>query len=249
MNVSKRPVGKCKLCQSTTLLCHSHIVPEFCYTRLYQCRKLTQVKLDLGKKVQPKTIQKGIREYLLCENCEQILCQYEKHFKEYWYDKGALPPRMDMKYKGIHIGGANFGMLKLFHLSVLWRTGVSSICEQVKLGRYERDIAEMLLCGDCGGAECFPVIGYVLVGDDGTVNHGLVSAPMRIRHEQSTAYVMCYGGCEWIFIVTDHPTPTQMALAGAITASGDVFLLYMPWLKCITSQKLLRRMRMDRHHA
>jgi hypothetical protein len=198
-----------------------------------------------GKSVKRKTIQKGLREQLLCEACEAAINVYERQFKEYWYDLPALPETMDFTYKGVRMSGANFAVTKLFHLSVLWRAGVSSLFPKVTLGPYEQKLAKMLLAGDPGKPDCFPVIGVVLVDDEGKVVH-IISEPVHSKFHHSHAYYMCYAGCEWYFIVTDHPEPTEARLAGAITPNGDIFLPYVHWTKANSIKAMQRRSRRQR---
>ena len=190
-----------------------------------------------------KTIQKGLREYMLCESCEACINKYEQKFKTYWYDSPGVPERMDLRYKGIRMPGAEHATTKLFHLSVLWRAGMSQWCKDVSLGPYGKKIGDMLLTGAAGSPECFPVFGTVLVEDDGTVKHGLVTEPLRSRFADSHAYYMCYPGCEWYFIVTDHPTPEEMELARGIDANGNIWMPYMPWRESGTVKILSERLR------
>jgi len=66
------------LCKEDAKLCNSHILPEFFYLDLYEEKHRT---LQITKENE-KYIQKGIREYLLCQQCETKLSRYEKYAKE-----------------------------------------------------------------------------------------------------------------------------------------------------------------------
>lgn len=233
--------GECRLCGQQAKLCRSHVVPEFCYARLYDPNHRTRV-INLKLKGYPSEnlIQKGLREHLLCSSCEQCISKYEHKFKSYWYDSPGLPERMDLRYGGIQMSGADYASMKLFHLSVLWRAGEAKWCRKVSLGPYAAKIGKMLLSGDPGVVGTFPVFGTVLVDRDGTVKHEIITEPVRSRVEHTRAYFMCYGGCEWTFVITDHPTPAEKEVARGIDASGNVWLTYSNWLES-NSVKIMRR--------
>jgi len=236
MTDSTEHIGVCKLCGQRTKLCHSHIVPEFCFKPLYETRKTARHALEINLRVDGtrniRTIQKGLREYMLCASCEGCISKYELQFKNYWYDDPGLPQKMDLRYEGIQMAGADYASTKLFHLSVLWRAGMARRFRNVSLGPYySKTIGQMLLNSDPGSPESFPVFGTVLIDRDGTVNHGIITEPVRSRFEHSRVYFMCYAGCEWNFTVTDHPTKAQAEVARAIDASGNIWLPYCIWSK------------------
>src|SRR5680860_660682 len=70
--------GVCKLCGTSAAIVKSHILPEFVYQNLYDPQHRF---LDLGSSNE-KTLtiqQKGLRERLLCKDCEIKLCKYESY--------------------------------------------------------------------------------------------------------------------------------------------------------------------------
>jgi len=221
-------------------------VPEFCYTHLYENHRALQVSFAEDGRDSVRTIQKGLREHLLCESCEARINSYEQRFKAYWYDSPGLPRKVDLSRKALRMAGADFASTKLFHLSVLWRAGVSKWCKLVALGPYTARIAELLRTGELGPPGSFPIFGTVLVDEDGTVHHGLVTEALRSRFGHSHAYCMCYAGCEWFFIVTDHPTAEEAELSQGIDANGNLWLPYRHWLQPRSMQIALERLRRGR---
>src|SRR5574337_198522 len=134
----------CRLCKEEKDLKCSHIIPEFLYKPLYDAKhravSLSEIEIgqrrNFGKK---RLIQKGLRERLLCSECEQLLNnRYEKYFKALWFDQGALPSTIESGVT-FELHGLDYHKFKLFHLSVLFRAGVSSLPQfsQVKLGAHE----------------------------------------------------------------------------------------------------------------
>jgi len=83
--------GICKLCLHEKELRHSHILPEFMYQNLYdQAPKrfyTLTVNLDKAEESKKKIEQKGIREYLLCGDCEVQLSKFENYAAETIYAK------------------------------------------------------------------------------------------------------------------------------------------------------------------
>lgn len=68
--------GKCKLCQERRELQLSHIIPKFVYSWF----KRTSVSSLRMHETPNKRIQDGIKEYLLCADCEQLLNDWETPF-------------------------------------------------------------------------------------------------------------------------------------------------------------------------
>ncbi len=67
----------CRLCKKITQLKNSHILPEFFYQTIYDNKHRTI--FDSSEKYsKARYQQKGIREPLLCENCEQQFSKYER---------------------------------------------------------------------------------------------------------------------------------------------------------------------------
>ena len=209
-----RPTGLCRLCRKTGPLCESHIIPEALYGPSYDCtHRLTKWPPSPGGK--PTYLQKGLKEYLLCESCENLLnTSYEQPFKKYWYDGRALPDAVPVPDPGrddvVLITGFDYATFKLFHLSVLWRASVASIqgFRSVNLGPYEDKLRKMLLNKDPGPATRYPIWGRVLLFGDGDrrVIRGLVGTPLMRKVRGNHVYIVYYAGCEWWFTVTDHPT-------------------------------------------
>ena len=86
----------CPLCLSPVeKFCDSHIVPEFCYRPIYASEgehRAIAVRASRGK-LTGQPIQKGIRERLLCQRCDNELfgAKIEAPFKQWWFDSGILP--------------------------------------------------------------------------------------------------------------------------------------------------------------
>jgi len=203
---------KCALCLRRKPLCKSHIVPEWCYRPSYDA-KHRGIECS-SRSPEQHFLQKGKRQPLLCEECDNVvLGKYETQFKEFWFDRQALPHLVNGR--SVSVDGADYTLCKLFHLSILWRAGVSSLPEfaNVSLGPHADRLRQMLLTGDAGAEEAYAVIGFVIVLDNREVVYDLITGPIRSRKGAFTTYFMCYAGCEWYFIVNQRCSPEHHKLA------------------------------------
>lgn len=203
-----RPRGICKLCGEEKDLCKSHIIPEFCYKKVYDEKHRATV-FQLNREM-PGFIQKGLKEYLLCDRCEQYLNDnYEKTFKSFWFDKPAVKtPLLSESYQ---LTDAQYIHFKLFHLSVLWRMSVSELEEfkGVRLGPYADKLKKALLDKTDIPISFIPFFGTLIIDDDYKLDEGIVTHADKVRfhnHDSTHIYRAIYAGCEWFFLVTDHPS-------------------------------------------
>lgn len=197
------PREACALCLNRAKLCNSHIIPEFCYRPSYDVKHRACEVSSWNPRW--RATQIGKREHLLCEQCDNgRIGAYDTYFKRFWFDGPALPSVI--AGDTVVVRGADYARFKLFHLSVLWRASVSSDpgFRNVRLGPYGEKLRVMLLDGDPGPQEAYPIWGTVILMDDRSAAYEVVSSPLRSKLGAFTVYYMCYGGCEWSFVVNDR---------------------------------------------
>lgn len=131
-------IGQCKLCHCNKELRKSHIIPEFMYQNIYDSepkRFITlTTKLNNLQSARKTIEQKGIREYLLCGDCEILLSKYEKYAAETLYSKNKNTKVLSVKVYRIEgttksiqkFTGLSYKEFKLFLLSILWRLIISN---------------------------------------------------------------------------------------------------------------------------
>jgi hypothetical protein len=129
--------GICKLCLSDSELRHSHILPEFMYQNLYNVdiRRFHsfEINLDNLEDAKKRIQQKGVREYLLCQNCETLLSKYEQYAAETLYGKNLknqaylvdAQQTPDENFFLYNYAGFNYQLFRIFLLSILWRIIIS----------------------------------------------------------------------------------------------------------------------------
>lgn len=119
---------QCRLCLLNKPLKKSHIIPEFFYKNsgIYgdgseKVKSFVQLSIN-NDTAGIHAKQKGLRENLLCSDCEQFLNdKYEKYAYELIFKKCNL-----INYeKHLEIQNAETDKIKLFVLSILWRAAVA----------------------------------------------------------------------------------------------------------------------------
>ena len=229
----------CKLCQNDRELRNSHIIPEFLYKTLYEeSGRFNELNLDKGRN---KFHQKGIRERLLCDECEQLFSKYERYASlllNGGYELLVLPEPPVVHFKNI-----DYRKFKIFALSILWRAGVSTnkAYSQVELGKHEERLRLLLLSESPGRQDEYPFV-LMPVMHEGDVLESLIVSPEKTRVADNIAYLFVFGGIAWIFIVSSHKPP-QVVLDAALSPSGCLTMLpkQLKDMKYIvnTAQKLL----------
>jgi hypothetical protein len=153
-------------------------------------------------------LKKGLREKLLCDECEQFLNdEYEKYFYTFWVKGKAIPPKW---YGGkIRISGIDYAKFKLFHLSVLFRAGISKLptFEYVTLGAHEERLKDMILSKNPGLPNRYHIYAYAVIKDDNSVVNQLITQPIQSRFDGHIVYSLIYSGCMWNYMVSSDPSP------------------------------------------
>jgi len=175
-----------------------------------------------------KPLQKGIREYLLCGGCEQHLNdEYEKPFLKQWTVDSPLPDRIEKD--AAHTGSYDYRTFKLFHLSILFRESVSALptFAEVRLGKHEQRIREMLISDDPGQGWEYPVLGFAVLNKRGEVERRFISRPISGRYDGHLAYGQIYGGAMWWISVSSHRN--ELFCRAGLQPTGRMMFVAEPW--------------------
>jgi len=212
----------CKLCKSEKPLKKSHIIPEFIYSSLYdEKHRFYEISLEENKR--NNFLQKGIREPLLCGDCEQLFSKYERYTSLLL--KGGFPLKVRNEGRFVYFKGIEYTKFKLFSLSILWRASASSleVFSEVKLGPHEEILRRMLLAGDPGEEHLYPFILLPIIHDSAGLD-ALIVSPTRTRLDGHCAYHFLFGGVAWVFLVSSH-TPPNAVVDASISKSGELKML------------------------
>src|SRR5512135_3883800 len=194
----------CALCKADAPLKNSHIIPEFLYRSLYDDKhRFHQISIE------PERVnlylQKGLREPLLCGQCEQRVSVWERHMSLVLAGGiGIGVRRVDNR---LFLSQLDYKTLKLFQLSILWRASVSTLpaFAQVILGPHEERIRIRLLNEDPGITSSYGCITFILMHQDELLQ-GMIVAPTWARLLEQKAYRFVFGGLVFVYIVSSSKT-------------------------------------------
>ena len=114
---------KCKLCNEVKELQNSHIFPEFLYKPLYDEKHRFHMLAAQG--AFDTVEQKGLREKLLCLQCERRMNKYETYVSRVF--NGTEPIKVETHGRLTYLSELKYDLFKLFGMSILWRAGVSQL--------------------------------------------------------------------------------------------------------------------------
>lgn len=207
----------CKLCHKEGDLLNSHIIPEFIYKPLYDEKHRFHV-ISTYKQEDRKKEQKGIREKMLCSDCEQHISRYENYARKVLF--GGVSIAVRKEDSGMFISGIDYKCFKLFQLSILWRASVSEpkMFKAVDLGPHAKFIRQMIISDDPGLEEkyCCVMTG-IRYGSDAM--SGFIDQPEKLRLNGQIAYRFIFGSIAWIYLVASHGIP-KLLREFVLTESG-----------------------------
>jgi len=183
-----------------------------------------------------RLLQKGVREKLLCEDCEQKLSIWERYASQLLSGGAAIVATRDKNLW--HLSGVDYIPFRLFQLSILWRASISTLdfFANVSLGEHEEKIRRLLVSGDPGLPWQYGCVMCGLIADE-TILTDLMIQPDRLKLHGHNAYRFVFSGFMWIYLASSHmpPTPIQSAILGT---SGKMTIL----VRNIESVKYVERL-------
>ncbi|MDF1645225.1 MAG: hypothetical protein P1U80_13710 [Pseudomonadales bacterium] len=217
-------IMKCKLCRKDKPLKKSHIIPEFLYSKLYdEKHRFHEIHIDAKKK--NRLPQKGVREHLLCGECEQYFSKFER------YASLVLNSGFELTVKTIdgilNFEGVEYTQFKLFSLSILWRASISSLdfFSEVNLGSHEEVIRKLLISGEAGKEQDYPFLLSPILHEN-EIQEALIVKPTLSAIDNNEAYRFVYGGIAWVFVISENKVP-DIVVQASISKAG--ILKMIPW--------------------
>lgn len=211
----------CKLCLQDRKLRNSHVIPEFFYKPGYDEKHRINVLSTIPTE-KNQYAQKGIREKLLCDNCEQIFSPWEKYVREVFY--GGVEKRIYHDREKVILQYLDYTSFKLFQLSVLWRSSVASVkfFSRINLGPHEEKIRRMLLNNDPGEPYRYGCI-LIMITDESKPIDSLILQPESLKYEGHRIYRFIFGSMMWLYLVSNH-TDQFPYKEMFINRAGDVII-------------------------
>jgi hypothetical protein len=210
----------CKLCQQPAALQDSHIIPEFCYDPIYDNKHRFKIVGNVPS-TRRSNLQKGLREYLLCRPCEQKIGKWETYVSRIFHGIDQIPGSRNGDT--IALEGLLYPPMKLFLLSLLWRTGVSTlpVFQHTELGEHESILRKMLAEEDPGIPESYGCLIYSV-----TLNGNRLQAlygPPPCYIDPAQVYRMLVGGFLLLYFVSTE-RPRAEFTSKFLNAGGSLVL-------------------------
>jgi hypothetical protein len=233
--------GTCRLCLQERVLQNSHIIPEFFYKPIYDPKhQFLEVATKGGVRNPP--LQKGVREALLCWDCEQLLNkEYENYTRDAFYGQGALEFRQVRN--SVTVRGLDYRRLKLCFMSILWRASLSSqkFFSLVDLGHEKEErLRRMLLEREAGQPWDFGFVG-LLAKLQGEPADQFMLQPHPLRFEGLNCYRFFFGGCLWLFCVSKEAQDFPLR-EYTLQPSGQMTFALIELTKTNLFQRLFREL-------
>lgn len=147
--------GICAFCGQNSKLVESHVIPKGLYWGLQGCLHKAPILVSPFENEFQKDRPIGFYDYFLCH-------VHEKQFND--WDTYAIKLLRDTTPKTISGGwlfeGADYKLIKLFFISLLWRAHVTKniFFERVSLGPHADRLKELIAHGDPSTPEEYSVI-------------------------------------------------------------------------------------------
>lgn len=254
----KAKISKCKLCCASRQLIVSHVIPDF-FIRSLERRTPT------GKsgQSQPSSIlmslrpeepggarqrgywekRSGLKEPLLCTDCEARFSRYENYFRKLFYGNKPGPlkkvpvgtqidlsafPGLDPDILGVSEIKLDYASFKLFVLSLLWRASVAKgpFFERVDLGPHENQIAMMLKTEDPDSDLRYPIM-MVNVRHAKYGLEDFIQQPDCVRDGARRAYSFILGGFMLVvFVGADGHQPPDPVINFRLRSNGHLLVVW-----------------------
>ncbi len=184
----------CRLCGENKDLRKSHIFSELYYKMMYD-EKHRFFEISTDKKHRTHFKQKGLREVLLCDNCEQNFGNYERYVSTMFNNLGTG----ELVDRILTLKGINYKLLKLHQLSILWRILVSSLdsFKYINFNDIESEIKEMLINEDPGKYNDYGCFLSLLI-DENKLLSDLITSPEVISLDDEKYIRFVLSGYMWI---------------------------------------------------
>lgn len=208
-----KKIGTCLYClQENVELQNSHIIPEFCYKRVYTSKhNLKAFSIDEATSL--KMEQKGYREYLFCSKCEGKLSVWEKALSELMEEviSGDQKKITIKKFKDYEIiNDFNYDFIKRALLSILWRLSISNLTafNGYSLGPYKEKLKILIDSPDPIKYSDYPIIIYKGILQ-GKFEPAILKCHKRGRYGTNSMQTITINGFIIDIVLSDSPRPSK----------------------------------------
>ena len=204
----REAINKCKLCNEEKILCNSHIIPQFFFSYILTDSKIAFV--EKGNSYEKSS--NGYKEKLLCLDCETKIGKHEKYVSETLLDI--------RNEKRAYYTDDNFNIydnisyfhFKLFALSLVWKSSISSLefYSNIELNeRHEENMRLMLLNNDPREENTYPILIFRIENDktNPLSDEDLylsIKTPHTSKLKSHHSYSIIAGGFAFTIIASSH---------------------------------------------
>lgn len=212
----------CALCMLPKSLRSSHIVPEFLYREMYD-PKHRFLALSTVASNRTRMYQKGLREDLLCADCEQLLSRFESYASRVFYGNGATTAKSSGRM--LIINGLDYIPMKLFLLSLLWRFGITNIAlfKTARLGPHAEKLRRMLLAKNPGDPLMYPCLLTAVTWQGKHIGDFIVP-PCLAKMDKQHIWSFVVAGIVFTFFVSSHVS-TAVPPPAFLQANGSLIVM------------------------
>ena len=153
--------NRCALCLELADLSKSHIIPHFHWRRARNGSQNERLKIYSLDPADPVLVANDEKEPMLCAKCEAKLNKWETPAASVW-DRITTAAVQHIgegkKEQFFSVGCAEYAPVKLYFMSLLWRTGVSNrpFFRLMRLGTHEKVLRKMLMAETPGKPTEYP---------------------------------------------------------------------------------------------
>jgi len=228
--ISQANTENCVLCQQVRPLRRSHVIPEFMFGPLCDQKHRFYSISNIASKSN-RILQKGPREKLLCDECEQRISRYESYASDVFFGNAAIEPARIPT--GFLFTGLDYKPLKLFFMSLLWRLGTTSIRELkgAELGPHQEHVRALLGADDPADFLTYPAMVTALTFDRKHIPD-LIVPPLHSRIEGRRVWAVVISGFLFHFVVSNRK-PAECFWGGFLRENGD-FPLHLSDIREVT---------------
>jgi hypothetical protein len=193
------------------------------------------IRSGIGK---PKKIFTGVfDEQILCSKCDNNTIGKLEQYGLKVIHKGFVTKKFSQEIRNHYnplgydysvIQNVDYKKFKLFLLSILWRSSISSrpFFKDVFLGPYEEVLRKMLFEENPGSNKDFPVLIYM--PHDKELNlKSLIGQPRKIKFQGKTGYVFIINGLIFIYLVTEENLDSNI-LEFTINSNNEFRVSHLP---------------------
>lgn len=160
--MNKEPKSRCRLCLKEKKFIKAHIIPEGFFRPLRSGSLAPEMHTNTPGSY-PKRTQVGAYDSsILCLECDQKMAPWDGYAQEVLIHRFSEANEILLQGRTVarRIENFDYRRLKLFFISLLWRSSVSrhDFYKRISLGPFEDRLKTMILARDPGGSQDFAVI-------------------------------------------------------------------------------------------